>query len=65
MPFGKFTIPWGEREKVLRVLDDHAINAFSLFESDEALLETLALRRFILEVPPIATQADDIEADER
>ncbi len=40
----KFTIPWGEREKVLRVLDDHNVNAFSLFESDEALLETLALR---------------------
>jgi hypothetical protein len=40
----RFNIPWGEREKVLKVLDDHNVNAFSLFESDEALLETIALR---------------------
>lgn len=62
----KFTIPWSEREKVMRVLDDHNVNAFSLFESDEALLETLALRRFVLEVPPIAAETemqDSVEAD--
>jgi hypothetical protein len=59
----KFTVPWTEREKIMRVLDDHNVNAFSLFESDDALLETLALRRFVLEVPPIAT-ADDAESPE-
>jgi hypothetical protein len=32
-----------------------------LFESDEALLETIALRRFVLEVPPLAT-VDDVKS---
>ena len=36
-----------ERTKVLRMLDDHNINAYSLFDSAEALLETLALRRLL------------------
>lgn len=40
----RFNIPFGERVKVLKLLDDHNVNAFSLFESDEALLETIALR---------------------
>jgi hypothetical protein len=40
----KFNIPFGERSKVLKLLDDHNVNAFSLFETDEALLETIALR---------------------
>lgn len=44
----KFTLPWSERLTVLRALDDHNVNAFSLFESDEALLETIALRRLAL-----------------
>jgi FRG domain-containing protein len=41
----KLTAPATERTKVLRILDEHNLNAFSLFQSDEALLETLALRR--------------------
>jgi hypothetical protein len=40
----KFNIPFAERTKVLKLLDDYNVNAFSLFESDEALLETIALR---------------------
>jgi hypothetical protein len=40
----KLTIPWDERLKVLRLLDSHNLNALSLLESDEALLETLAFR---------------------
>jgi hypothetical protein len=40
----KFNSPFGERAKVLKILDDHNVNAFSLFETDEALLETIALR---------------------
>jgi hypothetical protein len=41
----KFNIPFSERTKVLKLLDDYNLNAFSLFDSDEALLETIALRR--------------------
>jgi hypothetical protein len=40
----KFNIPWTERTKVLRLLDAHNLNGLSLFESEEALMETLALR---------------------
>ena len=46
-PLGAFNIRWSERTKVLRMLGDHNINAYSLFDSDEALLETLALRRLL------------------
>ena len=40
----KFNIPSSERVKVLRSLDAHNLNAFSLFGSEESLMETLALR---------------------
>jgi hypothetical protein len=40
----KFNIPWTERLKVLKLLDDYNLNAFSLFDSEEALTETMALR---------------------
>ena len=40
----KFDIPWAERLKVLNRLDTYNLNAFSLFESEECLNETLALR---------------------
>jgi hypothetical protein len=40
----KFTIPISERLNVLRILDRHNINAFSLFGSDESLVATLAQR---------------------
>lgn len=42
----KFTIPATERTKVLKVLDAYNLNAFSLFESEESLMETLAVREF-------------------
>jgi hypothetical protein len=42
----KFNIPAAERLKVLKVLDDVNINAFSLFGSEEGLMETMALREF-------------------
>lgn len=48
----KFNIPWSERVKALKSLDDHNVNAFSLFESEEALIETIALRRLTLERTP-------------
>jgi hypothetical protein len=40
----KFNIPWSERLNVLRLLDAYNLNAFSLFESEEALMQTLATR---------------------
>ncbi len=47
----KIDIPWSERERVLRLLDDHNVNAFSLFDSDESLLETIAMRRLTVARP--------------
>jgi hypothetical protein len=41
---GKFEIPSTEREKIMRLLDQYNLNAYSLFESEESLLETLWLR---------------------
>jgi hypothetical protein len=43
----RFDIPSSERAKVLRTLDDHNLNAFSLFDTEEALLETMWLREQI------------------
>jgi len=40
----KFNIPASERLNVLRLLDAHNLNAFSLFGSEESLMETMALR---------------------
>lgn len=45
----RFTIPRRERMKVLKLLDSHNLNAFSLFGSEESLMETLALREFDLQ----------------
>jgi len=40
----KFNIPSSERLKVLKSLDAHNLNAFSLFGSEESLMDTMALR---------------------
>jgi len=40
----RFNIPWTERPKVLRLLDEYNLNAFSLFDSEESLMETLSIR---------------------
>ena len=42
----RFAIPAGERRKVLKLLDEHNLNAFSLFGSEESMMETLAAREF-------------------
>lgn len=42
----KFNIPSSERLKVLRTLDQYNLNAFSLFGSEESLMDTIALREF-------------------
>lgn len=45
----KITLPAGERSKVLRLLDEYNLNAFSLFESEEGMMEALAVREFDFE----------------
>ena len=42
----KFNILWAERLKVLKLLDAYNLNAFSLFGTEEGLMETIALREF-------------------
>jgi|SRR5271154_3804928 len=44
----KITIPSDERETALRVLNDYNLNAFSLFGSEESLVETMWLREYVL-----------------
>ena len=44
----KFDIPAIERKKVLKMLDEQNVNAFSLFGSEKSLMETLSLRHFLL-----------------
>jgi hypothetical protein len=40
----KFTLPRRERPRVLAYLDEHNLNAYSLFGSDETLMEMMARR---------------------
>ena len=48
----KYDIPSTERLTVLRFLnDDYNMNAFSLFQSEESLMETMALRELDLRQP--------------
>jgi hypothetical protein len=42
----KITMPATERLKALRSMDERNLNTFSLFESEERLMETLATREF-------------------
>jgi len=44
----KFDLPSSERKKVLGALNDYNLNAFSLFGSDESLLETMWFREHVL-----------------
>lgn len=44
----KYNIPLSEQQKVLRKLDSMNITAYSLFNSETSLMETLALREIIL-----------------
>lgn len=44
----RFDLPSTEREKVLGSLADYNLNAFSLFGSEESLLETMWLREHVL-----------------
>jgi hypothetical protein len=44
----EFDLPSSERDKILRVLNDYNLNAFSLFGSEESLLETMWFREYCL-----------------
>ena len=46
--FPKYYLPIIEQKKVLRKLDSMNINAYSLFGTEEALMETLAMRHLYL-----------------
>jgi hypothetical protein len=46
----KFDIPASERIKVLTLLEEHNLNAYSLFGSEEALMETMGTRSLRLAV---------------
>jgi len=50
-PLWKFNLPSIEREKVFRELSDYNLNAFSLFGTQESLLETLWYREYVLRKP--------------
>ncbi len=43
----KFTIPASEKRKALKELDEYNLNGFSLFGSEESMMETLATREFV------------------
>jgi len=40
----KFDIPSAERDSILNRLNEHNLNAFSLFDSEDALMETMWFR---------------------
>jgi hypothetical protein len=46
----KYTLPTSERAKVLQILNRYNINDFSLFESEESLMKTMAMKAF--DFPP-------------
>ncbi len=48
----KIKIPSTERLKVLKLLDAHNLNAYSLFGSEESLMETMALREIYFRLAP-------------
>lgn len=58
----KFALPSTERVAILKSLDRYNLNAFSLFDSQETLLETMWLREQVLEagalptIPPSETE---------
>jgi hypothetical protein len=49
----KITTPLADRKSALQELDQMNINRFSLFQSEEALMETLAFREIYLKTNPI------------
>jgi FRG domain len=56
----KFDLPASEKATVLKALDQYNLNAFSLFDSQETLLETMWLREQVLApgVTPMIPQSE-------
>ncbi len=46
----KFNLPSSERIPILRQLDGYNLNAFSLFDTEETLLETMWFREHVLKI---------------
>jgi len=44
----KFNIPSSERKKVLTILNSYNLNAHTLFNSEESLMETIAVREILI-----------------
>jgi hypothetical protein len=55
----KLDIPSSERLKVLRLLNDYNLNAFSLFGSEESLMETMWFREQVLKEQKAVTAASE------
>ena len=53
----KFDIPSSERDKVLGILSDYNLNAFSLFGSEETLLETMWYREYPRQTKPVMVES--------
>ena len=53
----KFNIPSSERDKVLRILSDYNLNSFSLFGSEESLLETMWFREYPRQAEPVTVSS--------
>lgn len=58
----KFDLPSTERIAILKSLDQYNLNAFSLFDSQETLLETMWLREHILE-PGVLPMSAPLETE--
>lgn len=55
----RFDIPSSERKTVTSFLDQFNLNPFSLYGSDESLMQTIAIRELDGRRPPVTYQADD------
>lgn len=53
----KFDLPSAQRISILKSLDQYNLNAFSLFDSQETLLETMWLREQVLGAGALSTGA--------
>lgn len=60
----KIMIPSSERVKVLKQSDAYNLNAFSLFDSEEALMETLAFRHIDFTQHTVEPNANKLNSDE-
>jgi hypothetical protein len=56
----KFDVPSSERDKVLGILSDYNLNAFSLFGSEESLLETMWFREYPRQAEPVMVKSPQV-----